>query len=128
MDSGQERLTAMNDLNQPMLDAALQGDLDSVKKFVSQGADINYNDQWENCAIFSAAWEGNIEALELFHSLGASIDLGEKNLLCNAAFNAQVASVKWFLEKGQDANFTFENGENALHYTISQTNKHGCED
>jgi cytohesin len=112
----------MNDLNQRMLDAALQNDLEAVKKFVSQGADINYNDQWGNCAIFSAAWEGNVVALELFHSLGASIDLGEKSLLCNAAFNAQVASVKWFLGKGQDANFTFENGENALHYTISQTN------
>ena len=112
----------MNDLNQRMLAAAQQNDLVAVKKFVSQGADINYSDEWGNCAIFSAAWEGNVEALDLFHDLGASIDLGEKSLLCNAAFNAQVASVKWFLDKGQDANFTFESGENALHYTISQTN------
>ena len=45
-----------------MLEAVLQNDLDTVKKLVSQGADINYNDQWGNCAIFSAAWEGNIKA------------------------------------------------------------------
>ena len=113
----------MNNLNQQMLEAALQNDLETVEKLVSQGADINYNDRWGNCAIFSAAWEGNIQALDLFYALGASIDLGEKNLLCNAAFNAQLDSVKWFIEKGQDPNFTFETGENALHYTISQTNK-----
>ena len=52
----------MNNLNQQMLEAVLQNDLDTVKKLVSQGADINYNDQWGNCAIFSAAWEGNIKA------------------------------------------------------------------
>ena len=49
-----------------MLEAALQNDLDTVKKLVSQGADINYNDQWGNCAIFSAAWEGNIKAAGLY--------------------------------------------------------------
>src|SRR5687767_4627106 len=98
----------MDDLNQQMLNAALQGDLDTVEKLVSQGADINYNDRWGNCAIFSAAWEGNIKALDLFFSLGATIDLGDKNLLRNAAFNAQVEYVKWFIQKGQDPNYTLE--------------------
>ena len=111
----------MDDLNQQMLNAALKYDLDTVEKLVSQGADINYNDRWGNCAIFSAAWDGNIKALDLFYGLGATIDLGDKNLLCNAAFNAQVESVKWFIQKGQDPNYTLETGENALHYTISQT-------
>ena len=112
----------MDDLNQQMLNAALQNDLDTVEKLVSQGADINYNDKWGNCAIFSAAWEGNIQALDLFYRLGAVIDLGDKNLLCNAAFNAQTPSVKWLIENGQDPNYTLETGENALHYTICQTN------
>lgn len=113
----------MENLNQQMLDAAIQKDLQLVEKLVAEGADINYNDRWGNCAIFSAAWDGDIEALDLFYRLGAALYLGDKNLLCNAAFNAQVASVKWFIEKGQDPDYTLETGENALHYTISQTNK-----
>ena len=111
----------MDNLHEQMLNAALQNDLNTVEKLVSQGADINYNDKWGNCAIFSAAWNGDIKALDMFYSLGAIIDLGDKNLLCNAAFNAQVESVKWLLQKGQDPNYTLETGENALHYTISNT-------
>ena len=106
-----------------MLDAAMQKNLQVVEKLVAEGADINYTDRWGNCAIFSAAWDGDIEALDLFYRLGAAIDLGDKNLLCNAAFNAQVESVKWFIEKGQDPDYTLETGENALHYTINQTSK-----
>lgn len=112
----------MESLNQQLLDAALKYDFDTVQQLVSQGADINYNNRWGNCAIFSAAWDGNIKALDLFYSLGAELNLGDKNLLCNAAYNAQVESVRWFIQKGQDANYTLENGENALHYTISSTN------
>ena len=113
----------MENLDQQLLNAAAQSDLDAVTKLVSQGANINYKDKWGNTAIFSAAWNGDIKALDLFHKLGATLDLGEANLLCNAAFNAQVESVKWLIQKGEDPNYTFkEGGENALHYTISQTN------
>ncbi|HTF19222.1 MAG TPA: ankyrin repeat domain-containing protein [Chryseolinea sp.] len=113
----------MESLNQQMLKAAMQGDLDAVRTLVSQGADINYRDKWSNTAIFSAAWNGNVKALETFYDLGANLDLGDANLLCNAAFNAQVESVKWLMQKGEDSNYTLkETGENALHYVISQTN------
>lgn len=109
----------MESLNQQLLNAAVKGDLDAVEKLVSQGADINYTDPWGNCAVFSAAWEGNIKALDLYFSLGASIELEDNNPLCNAAFNGQMESVKWLLEKGANPNFSFKKtGENALHYTI----------
>lgn len=114
----------MSDIDQQLLDAALKGDLATVEKLASQGANINYSDQWGYCAVFSAAWEGNIEALDLYYNLGANITLEDNNLLCNAAYNGQKESVKWFLEKGADPNFTFANtGENALHYTISKTSE-----
>jgi ankyrin repeat protein len=113
----------MESLDEQLLNAAMQSDLAAVKKLVSQGANINYKDKWGNTAIFSAAWSGDIRALDLFCSLGATTDLGDANLLCNAAFNAQVESVKWLIQKGEDSNYTLkETGENALHYTISQTN------
>lgn len=113
----------MESLDQQMLNAATQKDLDTVKKLVAQGADINYMDKWSNTAIFSAAWEGDINALDVFYDLGATLDLGEINLLCNAAFNAQVASVKWLIDKGADVNYVLSTGENALHYTISSTGR-----
>lgn len=114
----------MSGIDQQLLHAALKGDLATVEKLASQGANINYTDQWGNCAVFSAAWEGNIEALDLYHKLGALMNMEGNNLLCNAAYNGQAGSVNWFLEKGADPNFTFVNtGENALHYTISKTSE-----
>ena len=109
----------MENLDEKMLRAALKGDLVTVEELVSQGANINYTDTWGNSAIFAAAWEGNTTALEMFYNLRAKISFDDCNLLCNAAFNGKVDSVKWLLDKGEDANFAFtDTGENALHYTI----------
>ena len=114
----------MENLNKKMLSAAFDGDLTTVEKLVSQGADINYTDNWGNFAMFAAAWEGNIKALDLFYNLGAKISFDDANLLCNAAYNAKVNSVKWLLDNGENANFSFTTtGENALHYTISKTSE-----
>ena len=114
----------MENLDKKMLTAAFDGDLATVEKLVSQGADINYTDAWGNFAMFTAAWEGNRKALDLFYNLGAKISFDDANLLCNAAFNGKADSIKWLLDKGENANFTFTNtGENALHYTISKTSE-----
>ena len=114
----------MQNLNKKMLAAALSGDLAIVEELVSQGANINYTDSWGNFAMFSAAWEGNTKAMDLFYNLGAKISFDNANLLCNAAYNGKIDSVKWLLDKGEDANFSFKNtGENALHYTISKTSE-----
>jgi cytohesin len=114
----------MENLDEKLLSAALNGDLSTVKKLVTQGANINYTDTWGNRAIFGAAWEGNLKALDLFYELGAKITFDDANLLCNAAYNGKVGSVKWLLDKGEDANFNFtDTGENALHYTLSKTSE-----
>ncbi|MBC7829930.1 MAG: ankyrin repeat domain-containing protein [Chitinophagaceae bacterium] len=114
----------MKNLDEKMLTAALNGDLATVEELVTQGANINYTDNWGNFALFAAAWEGNQKALDLFYNLGAKISFDDCNLLCNAAYNGKVDSVKWLLDKGEDANFSFtDTGENALHYTISKTSE-----
>jgi uncharacterized protein len=113
-----------NYLNEKMLSAALDGDLVRVEKLVHEGADINYLDSTGNSAVFTAAWEGNTEALDLYYKLGAKITFEVANLLCNAAYNGKIRSVKWLLDKGENANFTFsDTGENALHYTICKTSE-----
>ncbi|WP_153798979.1 ankyrin repeat domain-containing protein [Foetidibacter luteolus] len=114
----------MPTIHQQLLNAAVEGDLALVEKLTAQGADINYTDAYGNCAVFSAAWEGNIEALDCYYRLGAVLDLEDTNLLCNSAFNGQKESVRWLLEKGANANFSFAGtGENALHYTICKTSE-----
>jgi len=114
----------MEDLNEQMLKAALKSDLATVEKLVAQGADINYTDAWGYSAVFSAAWEGNTKALDLFYNLGARVSFDNSNLLCNAAYNGKIDSVKWLLDKGENANFCFtDTGENTLHYTISKTSE-----
>lgn len=114
----------MENFNIQMLKAAFDGDFGTVEKLVAQGADINYKDSWGNFAMFAAAWEGNLQALDLFYHLGAKISFDDSNLLCNAAYNGKVDSVRWLLDKGENANFSFtDTGENALHYTISKTSE-----
>jgi len=114
----------MGNLDRQMLTAALAGDLATVEKLTAQGADINYADSQGNCAVFSAAWEGNQKALDLYYQLGAKITFEDCNLLCNAAFNGKIESVRWLLDKGESATFTFAStGENALHYTICKTSE-----
>ena len=114
----------MKNLDEKMLAAALNGDLTTVEELATQGANINYTDTWGNRPIFAAAWEGNQKALDLSYNLGAKISFDEGNLLCNAAFNGKPGSVKWLLNKGENANFSFtDTGENALHYTISKTSE-----
>ncbi len=114
----------MESLNKKLLSAVSNGDLTTVEKLVSQGADINYSDPWGNFAMFTAAWEENIEAMNLFFGLGAKITFDSANLLCNSAYNGKVNSVKWLLSKGEDVHFSFtDTGENALHYTLSKTSE-----
>lgn len=114
----------MADLNQQLIDAVVERNLTAVEALVSQGADINYNDPWGNCAVFTAAWEGDVKALELYHNLGAVLELEDNNPLCNAAFNGKLESVRWLLGKGANANFNFKKtGENALHYTICKSSE-----
>jgi ankyrin repeat protein len=114
----------MENLDEKMLTAALNGDLSTVAELVTQGANINYTNTWGNRAIFAAAWEGNLKALDLFYDLGAKISFDDANLLCNAAYNGKADSVKWLLDKGENANFNFtDTGENALHYTLSKTSE-----
>jgi uncharacterized protein len=116
----------MESLNEKMLAAALNGDLIIVKELVSKGANIDYTDRWGNFAMFSAAWEGNIKAMDFFYDLGAKLTFENANLLCNAAYKGKADSVKWLLDKGENANFSFaDTGENALHYTISKTSEMG---
>lgn len=104
----------MANLDQQMLQAVVEGDLATVASLVSQGANINYIDPWGNCAMFTAAWEGNIEALDLYYSLGAVLELEDNNPLCNAAYNGQLGSVKWMIEKGANPNSVLKQQERML--------------
>ena len=65
----------MENLDKKMLTAAFDGDLATVEKLVSQGANINYTDAWGNFAMFAAAWEGNTK------STGFILQFRSKNII-----------------------------------------------
>lgn len=97
----------MENLDSKMLKAALNGNLTTVEELVVKRANINYTDAWGNFVAFPAAWDDNTKALDLFYSLGAKISFENANLLCNTAYNGKIDSVKWLLNKGEDAKFFF---------------------
>lgn len=72
----------------------------------------------------NAAWAGQIAALEALVESGADLKQpghADYELLCHAAFNAQVESVQWLLANGADPSRQLEEtGETALHVTISK--------
>jgi len=56
----------MENLDQQLINAVVEGNLATVELLVSQGQNIIILIPWGNCAVFSAAWEGNIKALDLY--------------------------------------------------------------
>ncbi|MEE2947024.1 MAG: ankyrin repeat domain-containing protein [Verrucomicrobiota bacterium] len=56
-------------------DAAKDGDVDSVKKFLDQGVDINSQaGKWGNTPLHEAAFLGNVEVVRLLISKEANVD------------------------------------------------------
>lgn len=112
----------MKELDQQLLDAAGRGNLGSVTELLALGADPNCRDQWYNTPMLSAAWMGHTAIMDLLYEKGVSLEQDiDHHLLFNAAFNAQPSTVRWLLQKGEDANYTSpKTGENALHFAISK--------
>ena len=114
----------MSELDAGLLKAAGRGDTAAIEDLIQEGADPNCRDQWGNTPLSAAAWGGYLEAMDLLHKKGADIgrECYENNdLLCHAAFNAQVDSVKWLLSEGADPKHVSEKtGESPLHFAISK--------
>ncbi|GMH34780.1 hypothetical protein BSKO_02641 [Bryopsis sp. KO-2023] len=97
------------DIDEMLLEAARDGDLDQVKVFVSRGA--NLESEAGSDAVLGAAWNGHSEVVEYLLLAGA--DSGPLNLLGTAAMNGSVVAVKTLLGAGLDKNAKDSDGETA---------------
>jgi len=87
----------------PLMDAAIDGEVETVKFFLKNGADINAKDEFEKTALIYAVSMGKNSVTKLLIEKGADINV--KNYFCKTAlFYAEerknVEIVEFLLKKG----------------------------
>ena len=100
--------------------AVERGDLVTVKRWLDEGLDPEYQAAQVGTGLMVAAWNGNVEMMALFVDRGANPRRSNRNgeqALQLAAWNGHVNAVKWLLEHGGALN---REGNNwgALHYAV----------
>lgn len=97
--------------------AARRNDIDGLKRYLSNGIDINSRDESGGTALSAAALAGRIEAVKFL--VGHDADLNSKTrdnntALHGAAFLGQLEAVEFLLQKGALVNVKNNNGETPL--------------
>lgn len=67
-----------NEFSESLLQVAADGDIDQVKSLLSQGADVNTEDEKGQTALHLAVREGHLALAELLLSKGAEVDVKDK--------------------------------------------------
>ena len=67
-----------NEFSQSLLQVAADGDIDQVKSLLSQGADVNTEDEKGQTALHLAVREGHVTMAELLLSKGAEVNTKDK--------------------------------------------------
>ncbi len=99
------RSSQAEDLNEDLLVAARNGDVESVKSLLAKGADVNAKTQYGVTALSFAAERGHFEVVKTLLEDGADPNLkdtfeGGRTPLGNAAGRGHLRVVKLLLEKG----------------------------
>ena len=97
-----------------------RGDLRTVKAWLDEGLDPEYQAANIGTGLMVAAWNGNVEMMALFVARGANPRRANRNgeqPVQLAAWNGHEAAVKWLLERGAVLNREGNNWS-ALHYAV----------
>lgn len=100
--------------------AVERGDLRSVKRWLDEGMDPEFQADRIGTGLMLAAWTGNIELMALFVERGANLRRANRNgeqPVQLAAWGGHEAAVHWLLERGAMLNREGMNW-NALHYAV----------
>lgn len=105
----------------PLADAAMRGDVQTVRTLVGQGADVNEAQGDGMTALHWAALTGSVEMAEVLISAGASVSavtrLGDYTPLHLASGEANTAIVRALLAAGSDPNALTSTGSvTPLHF------------
>lgn len=113
-----------------LLKAAADGDIEAMKKWLEQGADINYQSSGvlslEQTPLMKAAKNGHLEAVKFLIEKGADIskgNTGKENPITLAAEKNHPNIVMYLIEKGENVNYQESNyGMSALHHAARNGN------
>ena len=103
----------------PLMNAALNGNVQVVKSIIKREADPSLMDNRGWNTLHYAAQGGNTDIISLIHTHLPDIDSitreGDTPLML-AALNGKLRAVKWFLEKGATVACEEKRGWNTLHH------------
>ncbi|MFP3032042.1 MAG: ankyrin repeat domain-containing protein, partial [Wolbachia sp.] len=110
-----------SDLDEELLTAVQDGDLDKVKSLVSQNANVNTTDMYSWTPLHWAAFKDRLEIAKFLIEKNADIDAEDKGPYGKkpihvAAENNSKDIIELFLSKGVGINDTDKQGYTPLHY------------
>lgn len=110
----------MTGLELLLMNAAEQGDMDTVRSVLLQGVDVNVKDQNGMTALMHASMHGRMSVLpELVSVFRPDVNAKGPNgmtALMAASFQGHKEVVSWLLMKGADPNATATTGDTALSF------------
>lgn len=113
-------------VNKLLLNAARDGELESLIDAIKCGADVNAMDRNKWTALMNAATNGHRDCVQALISLGADVNLQEDGgwtVLMFATLNRHTSIIKRLLEKGADPLIQNNSGKTALDIGIEQKQK-----
>ena len=108
------------------LDAAENGDLETVHNMIADGADVNATDEHTRSAVYKAAKHGQLDAIKLLSKHGAELDTTDNrgtNALYWAAIKGHQDIAEFLLENGASAHITDDRGWSLLDHVKSAENE-----
>jgi|GEM_PF-3002911 len=97
----------------PLIRAVRTGDIETVKHYVNEGADINEGIRADGSPLIEAAKLGYLDIVKYLISKNANVNIhveGDETPLIRAAWNGHLDIVKYLVEHGADINKTVREG------------------
>ncbi len=106
-----------------LIDAAIDGDLATVEKLLSKGANVNDRDSWGGSALMHASSWGHLDIVKKLITAGADIDERSSEnttpLMC-AASSGQFPVVQYLVKQGSDLELVDVDGKSAADFASEQ--------
>ncbi|CAH1250986.1 ANKRD2 [Branchiostoma lanceolatum] len=119
-EKGEDKLwKTRDDLKFELLEAAVTGDIMTVKDIVQRGIDINGGDEFQRNALHRSACEGHMRIVKHLVVSGANVDTKDKfqrNALHRSACEGHIRIVKHLVSNGIKLDSMDKLGSSALHW------------
>ena len=101
--------------------AVWSGDVDTLKKLLAGGADVNVNDEDGDPYLHEAVWRGHLEVAQVLIDAGADVNARDANgdpLLHEAIWRGHTEMVQILIDAGADVNAVDSGGDPLLNEAI----------